>query len=245
KAAQSLAISVNKRLDTLGMPAARFDITLTPTSPGPHGIDQVVFQFAGHESIDLRPLAKVASGGELSRVSLAIAVSAAQANPVQSLIFDEADAGVGGSVADAIGLLMRTLGESRQVLAVTHLPQVAARAHHQYRVSKQSDNGQITSTVTPLSAAERVDEIARMLGGARVTSTTRQHATELLTLGQTNPGDPNSSKQGMQESAQESGRGTKQKKVIARTPEPPASTKKRPGKSASKNHEKRRKTARA
>ena len=183
RGASQLAKAVNQHLDGLGMPNARFDITVNAVNPGPHGADQVEFQFAGHNSIDLRPLAKVASGGELSRISLAIAVSAATANPVQSLIFDEADAGVGGSVADAIGLLMRTLGDSRQVLAVTHLPQVAARAHHHYQVSKRSRGSAISSSVTLLDDKERVDEVARMLGGARITATTRQHAVELLDMG--------------------------------------------------------------
>jgi DNA repair protein RecN (Recombination protein N) len=183
RAGKSLAGGVNEKLADLGMPAARFDVAINPAQPGPHGSDQVEFEFAGHASIELRALSKVASGGELSRVSLAIAVCAAQANPVQSLIFDEADAGVGGSVADAIGRLMRTLGESRQVLAVTHLPQVAACAHHHYQVSKQTGNkDKVSSTVTLLDPSQRIDEIARMLGGARITQTTRDHAGELLGL---------------------------------------------------------------
>jgi len=170
------------------MPAARYDISINPAQPGPNGSDQVEFEFAGHASIELRALSKVASGGELSRVSLAIAVCAAQANPVQSLIFDEADAGVGGSVADAIGRLMRTLGESRQVLEVTHLPQVAACAHHHYQVSKQTANkDKVSSTVTLLDPSQRIDEIARMLGGAKITQTTRDHAGELLGLAAPKP----------------------------------------------------------
>lgn len=182
RAAASLARNVNTHLDGLGMPNARFDISIEAGRPGPHGADAIEFCFAGHASIALRPLARVASGGELSRISLAIAVSAASANPVPTLIFDEADAGVGGSVADAIGLLMQHLGNTRQVLAVTHLPQVAARAHHHYRVSKDTSGESVSSAVTELDSAERVDEIARMLGGARITSTTRQHARELLDM---------------------------------------------------------------
>ena len=116
----------------------------------------------------------------LSRIGLAIAVLAAQANPVPTLIFDEADAGVGGAVAEAIGLLMHRLGGDRQVLCVTHLPQVAAQAHQHYRVSKETVGGQVLSRIEPLGREDRVEEIARMLGGAEITATTRKHARELL-----------------------------------------------------------------
>ena len=125
-------------------------------------------------------LAKVASGGELSRIGLAISVLATQANPVPTLIFDEADAGVGGAVADAIGELMRQLGSDRQVLCVTHLPQVASKAHHHYRVSKETADGRTVSRIEALDRGARVEEVARMLGGAEITATTRKHARELL-----------------------------------------------------------------
>ncbi|MFP5412708.1 MAG: DNA repair protein RecN, partial [Gammaproteobacteria bacterium] len=135
---------------------------------------------AAHAGATPRPLAKVASGGELSRIGLAISVLAAQANPVPTLIFDEADAGVGGAVADAIGALMRRLGGDRQVLCVTHLPQVAAKAHRHYRVSKEAANGITVSRIEALDRPGRVEEIARMLGGAEITATTRKHAREML-----------------------------------------------------------------
>src|SRR5690606_7888984 len=148
---------------------ARLRIGSETAEPGPGGIDRVEFLVAGHAGVQPRPIGRVASGGELSRVALAIAVSAAEANPVPTLIFDEADAGVGGAVADAIGARMRTLGESRQVLCVTHLPQVAARAHHQYRVTKSTRASTTTSRIGKVEGDERVEEIARMLGGAKLT----------------------------------------------------------------------------
>lgn len=178
-----LAKAVQSQLSGLGMPKARFEIAIEATDPGPNGTDKIEFLLASHQSISPRALSKVASGGELSRVSLAIAVSAAQANPVNTLIFDEADAGVGGAVADAIGQMMRELGQSRQVLAVTHLPQVAARAHRHFQISKRDDAGGLNSEVTLLGEDARIKEIARMLGGAKVTKTTLEHAGELISLG--------------------------------------------------------------
>ncbi len=183
-AATTLAKAVNGQLAGLGMAAARFEIVIEAGEPAAFGVDQIEFRFAGHESLGPRPLGRVASGGELSRVSLAIAVCAAKANPVDTLIFDEADTGVGGAVADAIGRLMRELGQSRQVLAVTHLPQVAARAHRHLLISRaDSAAGGINSRVEQLGDDGRVNEIARMLGGATITATTRQHALELIQLG--------------------------------------------------------------
>jgi DNA repair protein RecN (Recombination protein N) len=135
---------------------------------------------AGHAGATPRPLAKVASGGELSRVGLAIAVLAARSNPAPTLIFDEADAGVGGAVAEVIGSLMRRLGADRQVLCVTHLPQVASRAHQQLKVGRIKRSGGISSQIELLSRTERVEEIARMLGGVDITATTRKHAREML-----------------------------------------------------------------
>ena len=186
KAASTLTEAVNAQITGLGMPNARFDIEIETGEPGPFGVDRIAFLFAGHQSMTPRSLARVASGGELSRVSLAIAVSAAQANPVDSLIFDEADAGVGGAVADAIGHMMRRLGESRQVLAVTHLPQVAACAHQHFRISKSDNGGALNSQVTLLDDQARIEELARMLGGSSITATTREHAGELIALARSN-----------------------------------------------------------
>lgn len=180
KAATKLAAGVTARMSELGMSGGRLEIACARGEPASTGLDIIEFLVAPHPGSSPRALAKVASGGELSRIGLAISVIAAQANPVPTLIFDEADAGVGGAVADAIGLLMRTLGDDRQVLCVTHLPQVAARAHHHYRVSKASVDDRVVSRIEPLARAARVEEIARMLGGAEITATTRKHARELI-----------------------------------------------------------------
>ncbi|MBU6270947.1 MAG: DNA repair protein RecN [Betaproteobacteria bacterium] len=180
EAATRLARGVSARLQPLGMAGARFEADVQAADPGPGGLDRVEFRIAGHAGSQPRPLAKVASGGELSRVGLAVAVLAAQANPVPTLIFDEADAGVGGAVGEAIGQLMRTLGEARQVLCVTHLPQVAARAHQHLSVSKAEVGGRTVSRIAALDRQARIDEVARMLAGAEITATSRQHARELL-----------------------------------------------------------------
>lgn len=179
-AVRPLERQVTEAIREFGMAGGRLRIVIEASEPGPGGIDRVEFLVAGHAGVEPRPIGRVASGGELSRVALGIAVSAAEANPVPTLIFDEADAGVGGAVADAIGARMRALGESRQVLCVTHLPQVAARAHHQYRVSKSTRAATTTSRIGKVEGDERVDEIARMLGGAKLTGAGREHARELL-----------------------------------------------------------------
>jgi DNA repair protein RecN (Recombination protein N) len=187
KVAARLSQGVTERLTRLGMQGARLQIVLEPSEPAAHGCDRVEFLIASHAGTSARPLLRVASGGELSRVSLAISALAAQDNPVGTLIFDEADAGVGGSVATVIGELMRDLGQSRQVLCVTHLPQVAACAHHHLRVSKSEVKGRTLSRIEPLSDAARTDEMARMLGGAEVTATTRRHAQEMLSRSSASP----------------------------------------------------------
>ncbi len=180
KIAGKFSQAVTKHLQQLGMKGSSFQIAIETAPASRHGIDRIEFRLAGHSGSTPKPVSKVASGGELSRIGLAIAVEAAQANPLPTLIFDEADAGVGGAVAEVIGGLMRQLGASRQVLCVTHLPQVAARAHQQFSVRKVSDGQHSTSQVDSLGATERVEEIARMLGGIAITSTTRKHARELL-----------------------------------------------------------------
>ena len=180
KAARRLSEGVSQHLAGLGMAGGRLQVACEPADPSASGIDQVEFRVAAHAGATPRPLAKVASGGELSRIGLAISVMAAQANPVPTLIFDEADAGVGGAVADAIGELMRRLGDDRQVLCVTHLPQVAAKAHQHFRVSKEAVGAGVCSRIEELDRGARVEELARMLGGAGITATTRKHARELL-----------------------------------------------------------------
>ena len=145
-------------------------------------MEQIEFRVAGHAGVPLRPLAKVASGGELARISLALAVIASAASPTPTLIFDEVDTGIGGGVAEVVGRLLHQLGEQRQVLCVTHLPQVAARGDQHFQVAKSSKGkGGTISTVTSLDKTSRIEEVARMLGGIEITATTRKHAKEMLT----------------------------------------------------------------
>ncbi len=183
QAATRLADGVTRHIAALGMAGGKLEIAFEPTEPAASGVDTIEFRVAAHAGATPRALSKVASGGELSRIGLAIAALAAQANPVPTLVFDEADAGVGGAVADAVGELMRTLGETRQVLCVTHLPQVAAKAHRHWRVTKNTVGQTTVSNIESLERNARVDEIARMLGGADITPTTRKHAREMLAQG--------------------------------------------------------------
>jgi DNA repair protein RecN (Recombination protein N) len=163
------------------MEGGRFEVALTEGEPTAAGIDRAEFMVAGHAGVQPKPLARVASGGELARISLAISVIAASATPVATLIFDEVDAGIGGAVADTVGRLLKRLGQSRQVLAVTHLPQVAAHADQHFVVLKESDgSGRPVSRLQQLDRKTRVDELARMLGGQAITETTRKHAREML-----------------------------------------------------------------
>ncbi len=180
RVAAQLAKGVTRHVAALGMQGGRVEIAIEPAEAAASGTDAIEFRVAAHAGTAPRPLAKVASGGELSRIALAITAVAAQANPVPTLVFDEADAGVGGAVADAVGELMRSLGASRQVLCVTHLPQVAAKAHRHWRVTKNTVGRTTVSVIEPLERDARVDEIARMLGGADITPTTRKHAREML-----------------------------------------------------------------
>lgn len=181
EARAKLAIEITSCMQQLGMTGGQFDVKLIPlNAPQSFGLETVEFLVAGHAGAELRPVAKVASGGELSRISLAIAVTTSQLAGCPTLIFDEVDAGVGGAVAHTVGTLMAQLGQSRQVLAVTHLPQVAACAHHHLRVSKSDKGDGVTSEVTALPPDARVHEIARMLGGQAITATTLAHAQEML-----------------------------------------------------------------
>ena len=203
-AAPLMAGRITEAMQQLGMSGGRFDVALVPQdSPQSFGAETVEFLVAGHAGSTPRPLAKVASGGELSRLALAIAVTAAQSSSgtqaegiafpaaqpsagtastsVGTLIFDEIDAGVGGTVADSVGRLMKRLGRHVQVMAVTHLPQVAACGDHHFVVAKRSIGGTTTSQVTPLAGEARVAEVARMLGGERSSGTSLAHAQELIT----------------------------------------------------------------
>jgi DNA repair protein RecN (Recombination protein N) len=183
-AAPKLAAAVTEAMQQLGMAGGRFEIAFIPqAAPQSFGLESAEFLVAGHEGSSTRPLGKVASGGELSRIALGIAVTTSRFGEAGTLIFDEIDAGVGGAVADTVGRLMKQLGRDRQVLAVTHLPQVAACADRHFVVSKQSRGGITRSQVEPVAGEPRVAEIARMLGGEHLSGTSLAHAQELLAVG--------------------------------------------------------------
>ncbi|MDR6444866.1 DNA repair protein RecN (Recombination protein N) [Paraburkholderia terricola] len=182
KAGKALGAAVTTGMQELSMKGGSFEVALVPLPEGgAHGLEQVEFRVAGHAGVPLRPLAKVASGGELARISLALAVIASAASPTPTLIFDEVDTGIGGGVAEVVGRLLHQLGQARQVLCVTHLPQVAARGDHHFQVAKAGNGkGGTVSSVISLDKASRVEEVARMLGGLEITATTRKHAKEML-----------------------------------------------------------------
>jgi DNA repair protein RecN (Recombination protein N) len=181
KAARQLGEAVTKAMQELNMTGGRFEVALNACEPSAHGLEQVEFLVAGHAGVAARPLAKVASGGELARISLAISVITSNATTTPTLIFDEVDSGIGGGVAEVVGRLLRRLGQQRQVLCVTHLPQVASQAGQHFQVAKGTlDNGKTASRIDVLDAKARVEEVARMLGGLEITATTRKHARELL-----------------------------------------------------------------
>jgi DNA repair protein RecN (Recombination protein N) len=183
EAAKLMAKEVSQTMQTLSMPGGRFEVQFYPSAEdASYGLESCEFLVAGHSGVELRPLAKIASGGELARISLAIAVTNRASSDVDTLIFDEVDTGVGGAVAEVIGELLASLGEHQQVLCVTHLPQVASCAHHQLKIVKTQGASDTLpkSTVIPLDKTARVEEIARMLGGIRITDLTLRHARELL-----------------------------------------------------------------
>ncbi|MFT4065391.1 DNA repair protein RecN [Paraburkholderia sp.] len=182
KAGNALSEAVTTGMQELSMKGGSFEVALVPLPEGgAYGLEQIEFRVAGHAGVPLRPLSKVASGGELARISLALAVIASAASPTPTLIFDEVDTGIGGGVAEVVGRLLHQLGEARQVLCVTHLPQVAARGDHHFQVAKTANGtGGAVSSVTSLDKASRIEEVARMLGGLEITATTRKHAKEML-----------------------------------------------------------------
>ena len=181
KSAAKLSQEITAAMQTLAMQGGTFAVVQTPLAEGnAYGLEAIEFHAATNPGAPLRNLAKVASGGELSRISLAIQVATSQAATVPTLIFDEVDSGIGGRVAEIVGALLKRLGQRHQVMCVTHLPQVAAMADAQWQVSKSSRDGSTLSTISMLKKTERVEEIARMLGGIKITDTTRKHAAEML-----------------------------------------------------------------
>ncbi len=168
-------------MQTLAMDGGRFEVALVAgTEVAAHGVENVEFLVAAHKGMAPQPLVKVASGGELSRLSLAVQTVTSRVAQVPTLVFDEVDAGIGGRVAEIVGKMLKRLGGGHQVMCITHLPQVAATADRQWQVTKTTASGKVSSRVAPLEGNERVEEIARMLGGVKITETTRRHAAEML-----------------------------------------------------------------
>ncbi|MBL8418936.1 MAG: DNA repair protein RecN [Dechloromonas sp.] len=181
RVAGEMGVAVSALMQQLALASGRFEVALLPLAEGTvNGLEQVEFRVGGLAGQEAKALAKVASGGELSRISLAIQVLTSRSASVPTLIFDEVDVGIGGGVAEIVGRLLRELGGERQVLCVTHLPQVAARAEWQWQVSKETRDGVTLSAIQPLAEDQRIREIARMLGGVEVTDITLAHASELL-----------------------------------------------------------------
>jgi DNA repair protein RecN (Recombination protein N) len=185
RAAKNFAKAVTENLHQLGMPHGRFEIALEPLeTPSPAGLERVEYHVTTNPGQPFQPLTKVASGGELARISLAIQVITASSGAIPSLIFDEVDVGIGGGIAEVVGRLLRNLSDARQVLCVTHQPQVASLAHHHLQVRKHSGKKTTITEIAPLGIEERVDEIARMLGGLEITRQTLSHAREMIERGQ-------------------------------------------------------------
>jgi DNA repair protein RecN (Recombination protein N) len=191
-AGRALSKDISTRMQGLGMAGGRFQVEVTQDGtqePTQHGVDQIEFRVTANPGQPLRPLSKVASGGELSRLSLAVQVSVA-ARETRCMVFDEVDSGIGGAIAEIVGRELRSLGERGQVLCVTHLPQVASQGHHHLRVAKSTDGRTTRTSLTHLTPLDRVEEIARMLGGVEVTGKAREHAKEMLRTHLELPPDP-------------------------------------------------------
>ncbi|MFZ5844310.1 MAG: DNA repair protein RecN [Pseudomonadota bacterium] len=187
KAAQKMAKAISATLDQLNMKGGKFEVSLLARQESDWAVDgreKIEFLVSANAGQPPRPLGKVASGGELSRISLAIQVLISQKSQLSCMIFDEVDVGIGGATAEIVGRLLRQLGDKAQVLCVTHQPQVAALGHHHYRVQKTSDSKSTSTEVVTLSAKDRIEEIARMVGGTTITDTTRKHAKEMLAVAQ-------------------------------------------------------------
>ena len=180
QAAKTLSQKISAEMQRLSLSGGKFEVALSACEASANGFETVEFLVAGHAGTEPRPLNKVASGGELSRISLALHVTTAAQGSVPCMIFDEVDVGIGGGVAEVVGQLLKQLGAERQVLVITHLPQVAAQAAQHLQVSKTQANGATLSHIQVLDSKERIEEIARMLGGIQITETTRSHAKEML-----------------------------------------------------------------
>jgi DNA repair protein RecN (Recombination protein N) len=188
-AAPRLASAVTQAMQQLGMRGGKFEVTLAgQAAPQSFGLESAEFLVSGHAGTTPRPLAKVASGGELSRIALGVAVTTSRLGEAGTLIFDEVDAGVGGAVAESVGRVMKQLGKDRQVLAVTHLPQVAACADRHFVVTKRASGQTVRSAIDAVSGESRVAEIARMLGGEKLSGTSLAHAQEMLAVGAASAG---------------------------------------------------------
>jgi len=182
QSAQDLSDKISAEMQRLSLSGGQFQVALEPCEQSANGLEQVAFLVAGHAGVEPRPLNKVASGGELSRISLALHVTTAAQGSVPCMIFDEVDVGIGGGVAEVVGKLLKQLGENRQVLVITHLAQVAAQAAQHLQVSKTQTDGKTLSHIQRLNEVERIEEIARMSGGLEITDATRNHAKEMLGL---------------------------------------------------------------
>jgi DNA repair protein RecN (Recombination protein N) len=180
QAAVELSAQITQHMQALSLAGGQFTVELVPQPPSAHGLEYVEFMVAGHAGVTPRPLNKVASGGELSRISLALHVTTAKQGIAPTMIFDEVDVGIGGGVAEVVGRLLNTLGQQNQVLVITHLPQVAAQAQHHLQVRKTQLDGQTLSHIHKLSTVERIEEVARMLAGIEITEAALSHAREML-----------------------------------------------------------------
>ena len=186
KAAKSFSTAVTEAMSKLGMPGGVFEVSISPrdvTDPRAFGLDDIEYLISANPGQEPMPLSKVASGGELSRMSLAIQVIASDGSAIPTMVFDEVDSGVGGGVAEMVGMRLRELGQTRQVFCVTHLPQVASLGNNHFRIMKLSDGKSTRIAITELTDKERIEEIARMLGGVEITQRTRDHAAEMLKSG--------------------------------------------------------------
>jgi DNA repair protein RecN (Recombination protein N) len=193
---ERLARKVREELAALGMPGARFEVRLAPADLGPAGMETLEFYLSTNPGEEPKPLARIASGGELSRIMLALRALAVGEAEVPTLVFDEVDQGIGGAAAEAVGQRLKRLAAGHQVLCVTHLPQIAALAGHHLRVRKRQETGRTSTEVEPLSGAERVEELSRMLGGKEITAAARAHAAEMLARSEAEPAPPGRRREG-------------------------------------------------